>query len=354
MEYVMKVLIYQGNGNLTKFGRSEPAVNASCARLMHEGLQRVLPGDTIFQYVREAHELGSLLGEIDARSVFLVIPGGNALRMKVELKEVSEKIQQFVWQGGCFLGSCAGAMVVASDIKFRDFQWKKTGPKFEQEERVSTYISFFGVAGVRLEHPALREELYSPSTHGNHRWPSYCAPEVRSLGAAVVAPAIWAGGAGFQKECLHSHDVKVLDQYASFEEAGQAATIRYTYGAGRMVLSMVHPEFTREFVRPEELSKDLWYWAYNVSRLSEEQPLSSIKHTDLSRCEYLGEGAEISKETFRELIANVARQRFAKKLEGHDEAHVAMMRNWCGPDGLGLDVRVQAQATPCLNYDRAA
>ena len=162
--------------------------------------------------------------EWESDASLLIMPGGRDVPYHQELKgNPNKKIQNFVRNGGAYLGLCAGAYYACSTIEFEK--------------------------GHPLEIVEKRELSFFP---GIAQGPAYGAGKFayNSSSGALIAPLMLStsehSSAYFNGGCLFTPTTESITILAKYEDLPkQPPAIIYTqFGNGNVVLSGVHPEFT--------------------------------------------------------------------------------------------------------------
>ena len=154
----------------------------------------------------------------------VVFPGGYSYGYKTGLAGHEQKVRDFVSGGGSFLGICAGAFYVADTVIW--------------ENRSYAYP-------VGLFHGAETGPIDDIIA-----WPGYALTPARIddpvLGDLGVRQVVYYGGGYFQIPSDAQQGAHV-NTAATFEAAGAQSgspmIVRYTYGAGHVLLSTTHFEY---------------------------------------------------------------------------------------------------------------
>lgn len=151
-----------------------------------------------------------------SKTKLLIMPGGRSLPFYKALGDAGNRnIIQFVKEGGCYLGICAGAYYAAHKTLFARglpyelqldgalnfFEGEAIGPVFSEKK-----FDYGSEAGARIVDIVFHKEIY---------------------------PVYFNGG------CYFSENQSTL---AHYRENGLSAIIAFPFGRGRVVLSGVHPE----------------------------------------------------------------------------------------------------------------
>lgn len=183
---------------------------------------------TFEKYLRTLYAIQA----IDAQSIregswknnaaLLIVPGGADLPYVQKLKGPgNEQIQDYVRQGGSFLGICAGSYYASAYVEF-----DKNGPLEVLGERE---LQFFEGKAVG---PILAP--YDYRTNSGSR-----AAQLFTVFKEVPQTEVYYNGGGFFESPERFSNTRVLATY----DNGLAAMVSIHYGKGRVVLSGVHFEY---------------------------------------------------------------------------------------------------------------
>jgi glutamine amidotransferase-like uncharacterized protein len=155
--------------------------------------------------------------ELLAKAKVYVQPGGDALRVRDALSNKAfNAIKEFVWNGGGYIGFCAGAFLASPWLDDND-----------------TLPGLNMVPAYDIDH-----------THGDEK--------------SRVEPIIWhgqlryvyyQGGAAFEVDEKHTDIVQ-----ATYED-GTAVIVYNSYGHGRVAVSGAHPEAPAAWFKDDGLEK---------------------------------------------------------------------------------------------------
>ena len=172
----------------------------------------------------------------------LVYPGsGSGVWAVINDPGLATSIQDFVAAGGGYIGVCGGAIAGASDLVYNGtpLPGLMIGLLDVEATYHDDYATYVGNMvelqfGVSMEHDAL--------------------PGV-SLGDVVAGD--YAGGpslASFTEDIVLVYDEDLDPGLAGYQVSGTGALAAGEYGAGRVVLSAVHPEYNHPDVLLDHLS----------------------------------------------------------------------------------------------------
>ena len=155
----------------------------------------------------------------------LIMPGGADKPYAHQLNgRGNYNIQQYVRQGGTYLGLCAGAYYGCSSIEFQ-----KSSPHAICENRELAFFKGTGIGCLTDIAP-----LYDKSLH--------CATIARLTTAeGKTAQAVYWGGCAFPQAT--EEDYTIIARYDDIAD-NPPAVISCPYGEGRAILSGVHLEMT--------------------------------------------------------------------------------------------------------------
>lgn len=185
----------------------------------------------------------------------LIIPGGRSLPFYEKLgKQGNKNIVDFVEQGGCYLGLCAGAYYACQETIFS----KNT----DLELLLPGELNFF---------------------KGNAIGPIYGGDDFvygTEKGARVVDItweddknySVYLNGACYFENADQLDNTKVIARYAS-DDIDYPAVIQCDYGKGRVILSGIHPELCYRSI-PED--DDAHHQAIRAKLLSVEQQRKNL------------------------------------------------------------------------------
>jgi glutamine amidotransferase-like uncharacterized protein len=152
--------------------------------------------------------------DIFQRAKLWIQPGGRALTQARKMSPALKlRIIEFVKQGGSYVGICAGAFLAAEQ-----FGWGGAPGRKVLERGLGLIPGFSG--------------LYSPAGNENvllmnSDWLGFGKREL-----------YWELGPDFRGESLWGSSVEVLSRYPE----GLPATVRSTFGKGRVYVTAFHPE----------------------------------------------------------------------------------------------------------------
>ncbi|MBU6376241.1 MAG: hypothetical protein KGQ59_09620 [Bdellovibrionales bacterium] len=208
------VLVYNGKG----------ACPEGCARAVGQ-ISRQAGFDV--QYVNEK----SLSDERLQKAQVYVQPGGDAFEVLQALRvDQLDSIRAFIASGGSYLGICAGAFLADTFI-----------------DDAKTVIGLGILPGETLDyHPPQDPALPAP------KWKDSV---LRTFWDRNLTPSVggfrylyFSEGAGFQNLSRTDRSLEILGWY----ENGVPGALRFHYGAGKVLLSGMHPEATRDWWGPDE------------------------------------------------------------------------------------------------------
>jgi biotin--protein ligase len=157
-------------------------------------------------------------------ATLLIIPGGRSLPFYEALgKPGNQNIIDFVTQGGCYLGLCAGAYYACQDTVFAQ--------GLPLALQLPGTLNFFG--GTAIGPVFLTDHFAYQSEQGA------CLADVTFHHQKNDA-FYFNGGCYFDR----AHDYQNTEILAMYTACQQPAIIACTVGSGRAVLSGVHPELT--------------------------------------------------------------------------------------------------------------
>ncbi len=184
-------------------------------------------------------------------TALVIFPGGRDVPYHQALQgERNQQIRDFVYQGGKFLGICAGGYYGSTSIEFEKGN--------ALEIIANRELKFFpGVAqGPAYSLGKFRYQTEQGARLANLHLPS--APYSLSI-------AYYNGGCAFLK-ARHYPTVSILASYADIK--GQpAAIVHCQVGQGQAILSGVHPEYSPYFKENREYRKACPFHGLQENRL---------------------------------------------------------------------------------------
>lgn len=159
-------------------------------------------------------------------AILLVMPGGADLPYVKKLNGVAnESIKNFVYEGGAYLGICAGAYYASGYVEF-----DKGG---ELEVLGERELSFFPGKAIG--------PILSSYDYRNNSGVRAARIKMQTMGELSEVNLYFNGG-GFFENAEDYTDVQVLGNY-QINNIELPAIIHIKYGAGNVVLSGVHFEY---------------------------------------------------------------------------------------------------------------
>ena len=186
---------------------------------------------TLASHVQTINHEKLLLEDWETNAHLLIFPGGQDIPYDRKLKgRGTDKIQNFVKQGGSFLGICAGAYFASKEVVF-----EKNTPLEVHEQRDLQFFPGKAIGTLYLSKPFAYQ-----SHQGAHASRILCEDNEIYL--------YYNGGCAFY-EAEKFPTVSVIATYG--DANNQPAIIHCTVGKGNVLLSGVHFE-----VSPHSLSKE--------------------------------------------------------------------------------------------------
>ncbi len=167
------------------------------------------------------------LSNWEASTHLVVFPGGRDIPYNRDLKgKGTEKLRQFVANGGNFIGICAGAYFASKFIEF------ERGSKLEICD--SRFLEFFPGKAIGT--------LYGPFNYHSNEG-AYASPIALGEG---ITPLYYNGGCYFEG-AEQMPNTEVIGTYSDHDN--KAAIISCSFGKGRAILSGVHFEINAESLK---------------------------------------------------------------------------------------------------------
>ena len=207
------ILVYKGEGV------SPISLKHTIKMLRNKTSRKVLP---------VTHDKLSETSWMD-RSKLLVIPGGRDIPYHKNISpQAIKNIQDFVKNGGAYLGICAGAYFASSEVEF------SKGDELEVCE--SRDLKFF--SGIAVG------PLFGPYSYEGHA--SAQAINIHTLDKEIYT--LYFNGGCYFKEAKIIPTSKVL----AFYENNESAIILGEYGKGKVLLSGVHFEYDAAYLNEND------------------------------------------------------------------------------------------------------
>lgn len=204
-----------------------------------ESLVFSLRQENVHQQHRIAFANRELLREDDwlQETALLIFPGGRDIPYHEALKgEGNRQIKKFVYEGGKYLGVCAGGYYGSHTVEF-----EKGLPL---EVVALRELAFF--VG-KASGPAYGNGLFS---YENERGAKVARLEVLNTSKMTRAAAYYNGGCTFVDAEVHP-EVNVIARFTDIPSA-PAAIIQCPFGKGSAILSGVHPEYSGYYLKTED------------------------------------------------------------------------------------------------------
>ena len=168
-------------------------------------------------------------GALDSADI-LVMPGGwSPEEAKTLGAEGREKLRRFIWEGGGYVGTCAGCCLLMQPSKSR--------PNF-----LGILPYTFAPSGGKADMSILFNE-HAESLAGIKKGKEV----VRYSGGPVLIPATNAvEGADFKIVATYNSDINALSSQPRESMAGRGCAVAGTYGKGRVFAFSVHPEVDQD------------------------------------------------------------------------------------------------------------
>lgn len=211
----IQVLVYVGPG-------AGPMSSAALLSVLPLALPKV--------HIRAAQADELRDGAFHSSTAALVFPGGIDRPMIEALGEPGfQSIRDFVRDGGCYLGICAGAYFAANICEFQCEDGSMIGGP-----RPLRFFPGTAIGPLRS---------IAPKFDGDDETTAATANLILSPGGAGVTGVYW-GGPSFEAgsgDLAGTGGWRILARYE--QAGGRVAAVDCGFGRGRAVLSGVHPEF---------------------------------------------------------------------------------------------------------------
>ncbi len=183
-----------------------------------------------FTKINSENIKAGILDEID----ILIVPGGSNIYWEELGIEGKELIQNFINNGGAYMGFCAGAFYATNSTV-----WTPSSEAEPIEEDKEEFLELFDGIGIGpiyeiCDFPGYAMTKITIETHDHMI--------TKSLPDNLT---IWYGGGGYF-QVNENADVTILGTYALINKP---AIICFNYGEGNVFLSGPHPEFEEDDTR---------------------------------------------------------------------------------------------------------
>ncbi|MFY9590047.1 BPL-N domain-containing protein [Rickettsia endosymbiont of Halotydeus destructor] len=166
----------------------------------------------------------------------LVLPGGRDLCYVEKLQGKGDKqIQDYLMNGGNFLGICAGSYYSGNYLEFAK----------------STKIEVIGVRDLAIYKGLVKGPVLAPYYYNSNKGASaaYITIEANS-GLSIKDCHAFYNGGGYFVDAENVKNTEIIARYENFE----AAIIKCTYGKGTAILSGIHFEYDPAIIKRKYLS----------------------------------------------------------------------------------------------------
>lgn len=166
----------------------------------------------------------------------LVLPGGRDLYYVQKLQGKGNiNIQNYIKNGGNFLGICAGSYYSGNYLEFAK----------------GTNIEVVGTRELEIFKGTVKGPLFAPYYYNSNKGARAAYLKINSeLGLDIKDCYIFYNGGGYFVDAENIKNTEVLARY----EDNKPAIIKCTYGNGTAILSGVHLEYIPELIKNKSLN----------------------------------------------------------------------------------------------------